>query len=497
MFIKLVIVLAAVAAVVASATSAAMPPAASGSAIVFVSNRDNGNRELYVVNRDGSGLRRLTYNSLFERQAAWSPDRTQIAFSAADTSGNFDLYVIGADGTGQHRITTDPARDDSPQWMPDGRILFQRDSRAWIVNADGSNAAELPTGSGDALTPTASPRGNLVAFASTQGVGTVDAIYVMQPNGKGLRQLTHPTAGEDVQPRFSPDGSQVSFIRDNGTPDNDLYVVGANGMNVRQLTNTPNRVEFFSSWSGNDVVFSARDTSGNWHLYSVPSAGGSESTVSTIPGPGFTDSFSGPTVDTGFWYVLQDLGSSIGVSNGELVASIAGTAVPGGQFNQVQASIGSPCHVPGDFDMQLDYRLLTWPAHGGFFASLQSIFADVAVARISAPWDPPYNQSYNGWSNSSNGFQFSGVNTLDAAGSLRIQRIGSTVYAYERGVGEPWNLFFQADGNTGEGIPQLGLSANADTFGHQDGSVAYDNFRLNSGAVTCPSWWQDFAPDAS
>jgi TolB protein len=204
MFIKLVIVLAAVAAVVASATSAAMPPAAGGSAIVFVSNRDNGNRELYVINRDGSGLRRLTYNSLLERQAAWSPDRTQIAFSAADASGNFDLYVIGADGTGQHRITTDPARDDSPQWMPDGRILFQRDSRAWIVNADGSNAAELPTGPGDALTPTASPRGNVIAFASTRGVGTVDAIYVMQPNGKGLRQLSHPSAGQDVQPRFSP-----------------------------------------------------------------------------------------------------------------------------------------------------------------------------------------------------------------------------------------------------------------------------------------------------
>src|SRR5207245_8076884 len=128
--------------------------------------------------------------------------------------------------------------------------------------------AALPPGTGDALTPTAAARTSRIACASTRGAGTVHAIYVMQPNGKGLRQLTHPTAGEDVQPRFSPDGSQVSFIRDNGTPDNDLYVVGANGMNVRQLTNTPNRVEFFSSWSGNDVVFSARDTSGNWHLRS-------------------------------------------------------------------------------------------------------------------------------------------------------------------------------------------------------------------------------------
>ena len=59
----------------------------------------------------------------------------------------------------------------------------------------------------------------------------------------------------------------------------------------------------------------------------------------------YVDSFDHGVVDSSFWYVLQDPGSTIGVSNGELVASIAGTAVPGGQYGQVNASIGSPCHV--------------------------------------------------------------------------------------------------------------------------------------------------------
>jgi hypothetical protein len=288
----------------------------------------------------------------------------------------------------------------------------------------------------------------------------------------------------------------VSFVRDNGTPDNDLYVVDPNGQNLRQLTNTPNRIEFWSSWSGDDVVFSARGSDGNSRVYSVPSAGGAESSVSTIPGSGFTDTFSGPSVDTGMWYVLQDPGSSIGVSNGELVASISGSAVPGPPFNQVATAIGSPCHTLGDFDYQVDYRLLTWPANGGFFAQLQSVFGWINVARQSAPWDPPYNQQYGAWTGGDNP-QFNSVNTLDNAGSLRVQRVGSTVYAYVRGVGEPWNLIFTGGPQTGEGIPQMTFSANGDTFAHQDGSVAYDNFRLNSGAVTCPSWWQDFAPDAS
>jgi hypothetical protein len=483
---------AVVGALPLSAAAKKQPPAAG--AIVFTSTRANGDRELYVVSGDGSGLRRLTFNSLFERQAAWSPDRSRIAFSAADPGGNFDIYVVDADGSGQTRLTSDPARDDSPQWTPDGQILFQRDTRAWTMNADGSGAAELPTGPGDALTPTASPNGRLIAFASNRGAGTGDAIYVLKETGK-VKQVTFPAAGQDVQPRFSPDGRLISFVRDSGTPDNDVYVVDKDGQNLRRLTNTPDRLEFWTSWSGDNVVFSARDASFNWHLYSVPSSGGPDTSVPTAPRAPYVDSFD-QGVDTGFWYVLQDPGSSISVSNGALVASIAGTAVPGPPWNQVAAQIGSPCHVPGDFDMQVDYRLLTWPAFGGYFASLAAIFGDVSVARQSGPWNPPYNQQYSGWSQTPAGFQSNAVNTLDTSGSLRIQRIGAKVYSYVRGTGEPWQLIFQADGSTGEGVPQFGLSAQADQFGHQDGSVAYDNFRLNSGAVTCPSWWQDFAPDA-
>ena len=145
--------------------------------------------------------------------------------------------------------------------------------------------------------------------------------------------------------------------------------------------------------------------------------------------------------------------------------------------------------------MQVDYTLLNWPAHGGFFATLHAVFADGAVSRISAPWDPPYDQSYNAWS-SSDGFEFAGVNTLDMSGQLRLVRTGSTIAAYERAAATAaWNLFFTGQDNSGEGVPQLEFSTQASTFGHQDGSVAFDNFRLSSGSLTCPSWWQDWAPN--
>jgi dipeptidyl aminopeptidase/acylaminoacyl peptidase len=62
----------------------AAPPALGATGkIVFASNRADGDRELYIVNADGSGEHRLTFNDLFERAPAWSPDSSRIAFAAA------------------------------------------------------------------------------------------------------------------------------------------------------------------------------------------------------------------------------------------------------------------------------------------------------------------------------------------------------------------------------------------------------------------------------
>jgi len=117
----------------------------TGQKMVFGSNRADGQRDLYVVNEDGSGEHRLTFdgNETVERQPVWSPDGTRIAYAAL-RDGNWDIYTIDANGGDRRRITTDPLRDDYPQWTSDGRIIFTRNVFAcpcteWIVNSDGSN----------------------------------------------------------------------------------------------------------------------------------------------------------------------------------------------------------------------------------------------------------------------------------------------------------------------------------------------------------------------
>jgi hypothetical protein len=81
------------------------------------------------------------------------------------------------------------------------------------------------------------------------------------------------------------------------------------------------------------------------------------------------------------------------------------------------------------------------------------------------------------------------------SGSFRLVRVGGTIYAYERTFGLAWNLVFSGPGVNGVTVYGMGLWAPAWSFAHHDGAVAYDNFRLNSGELSCPSWWLDAAPD--
>ena len=129
--------------------------------IAFTSDRD-GNREIYVMNPDGTGQTRLTSNPAEDAFPAWSPDGSKIAF-ASDRDGNEEVYVMNADGSEPRRLTYNPTFDGWPAWSPDGsKIAFTsyRDSpEIYVMGADGSNQTRLTRNSAWDEYPVWSPRG--------------------------------------------------------------------------------------------------------------------------------------------------------------------------------------------------------------------------------------------------------------------------------------------------------------------------------------------------
>jgi Tol biopolymer transport system component len=93
-----------------------------GGVIVFSSDQD-GNDEIYTMNADGSGRRRLTRNPATDGMPNWSPDGAQIAFYSYRPGPYYDgkpnaVYVVDVDGSNLRQLTELATRSFHPVWHP-------------------------------------------------------------------------------------------------------------------------------------------------------------------------------------------------------------------------------------------------------------------------------------------------------------------------------------------------------------------------------------------
>jgi dipeptidyl aminopeptidase/acylaminoacyl peptidase len=236
--------------------------------VTFISLEQNkGNRELFIVNSDGSNKQQITYTPTSEQNAVWVNGGSEIAFLSAE-SGSSQIWLMQADGSNRRQVSHHEGGINAFLLSPDekkvlfvsdikygertadrypdlpkatGRIVDDLMYKHWdewvetiphpfIASFDGTTTGEAadllegepfecPMKPFSGIEDLAwSPDGQLIAYACRKKTGmdyalsTNSDIYIYNVGTKETRNLTEGMLGYDVAPQFSPDGRYIAWI---------------------------------------------------------------------------------------------------------------------------------------------------------------------------------------------------------------------------------------------------------------------------------------------
>lgn len=223
----------------------------NGRWIAFQSNRDD-DFEIYIVNRGGGQLQRLTFNDEFDRLPAWSPDSEWVIYSTESSENVFDLRRVNISDSTDEVVLANGLYNGHARYSPDGRyIVFTQGTTR--LNAETWEIAllEVETGEITLLTnnavrdasPVFSPDGERILYITYNLDNQSSGIAEMNLDGSDKRVLFDTDAVEWAA-SYSPDGEYIIFTS-NFTGEDQLFLMTVDGQEVQQITTTGGN---YASW---------------------------------------------------------------------------------------------------------------------------------------------------------------------------------------------------------------------------------------------------------
>ncbi|MEQ9297340.1 MAG: DPP IV N-terminal domain-containing protein [Cyclobacteriaceae bacterium] len=217
-----------------------------GERLVFASTRNSHpTLNIFTMNKDGEDLKQLTFSKTGWGNSfpTYSPDQKQISF-ITDRDGNKELYLMNTNGSSLTNLTEHPADEgDYSTFSADGsKIFFERsedgNSDIYVLHLADRSQERLTVHPWKDRAPTLSPDGKFMAFETSRFNGNSE-IALMDLSNRSIEQLTDSWS-DDGGASFSPDGKSIYFYSNQNDIKYDIHRINLETKQTELVTHSPN-----------------------------------------------------------------------------------------------------------------------------------------------------------------------------------------------------------------------------------------------------------------